>query len=266
MRSGFSIAVVGLVGLIVTPGRGGEPDPYPTPYVYQNVGAGAEMSATIQFETGYGSRASRALGPDGIEQGARLRFQPWRTLGLEAWGGALFDPGRTGVDGQAAAVEIIGRLLEQRDHGINLDLGAGYIYDYREEHVPRLRLTLGRSFGRWDVSLSGLLEVPVGAAGRDEADVMTSLAASVAVTGGLRLGLELAAEDLEGLEDATEAEGGAKFLFGPTLAWSPGSGLFCKLNVAALYAYRANQRPAPGASLPPDWGIMGRLILGWTWR
>lgn len=242
-----------------------EEDPYSSPYVYQNAGRGRGMSLTVQYEAGYGSRESRNFAQEGVEQGLRLRFQPVDFLGIEAFGGLVLDAGKGALKGQAASVEVIGRVLRQDRHQVNLDLGGGYLYDYRGDHIPRVRLTLGRSFGKLDLSLSGLLEIPVGAKGRDEADVMTSLAVSYGVLRWLRLGGEVAGEDLEGLGDAGESEGGAKILFGPTFAFTLGKGFFLKLNTSAVYAHLANQRFAPGAARPDAWGFMGRAVVGWTW-
>ncbi|MBP7126173.1 hypothetical protein KBD49_07390 [Myxococcota bacterium] len=241
-------------------------DPYSSPYVYQNAGRGSRQSFTVQYEVGYGTRESRNFAQQGVEQGLRLRYQPLDFLGIEAFGGIVIDAARGGLRNQAAAVEVIARALRQDRHHLNLDLGLGYIYDYRSDHVPRIRLAVGRSFGALDLSLSGLLEVPVGSAGRDEADVMTALAVSYAVVPSLRIGLEVAGEDLEGLFEEEEAEGGAKLLFGPTLAWSLPKGFFVKLNTSAVHAFLGNQRFAPGEERPAAWGFMGRMALGWTWQ
>jgi hypothetical protein len=234
--------------------------------VYQNTGRGRGQSFTVQYEVGYGTRESRNFAQQGVEQGLRLRYQPLDFLGIEAFGGIVIDAARGGLRSQAAAVEVIARALRQDRHHLNLDLGLGYIYDYRSDHIPRIRLAIGRSFGALDLSLSGLLEIPVGSAGRDEVDVMTALAVSYAVVPSLRIGLEVAGEDLEGLFEEEEAEGGAKLLFGPTLAWSLPKGFFVKLNTSAVHAFLGNQRFAPGEERPAAWGFMGRMALGWTWQ
>jgi hypothetical protein len=269
----LGVAVVVLAATAALPagaGEGGAPADeerasYATPYVYQDAGAGPRMSVTAQYELGYGSRESRTFTQEGLEQGARLRFQPWERFGVEAFGGMVLDSSGS-YRSFAASVEGIGRVLVQRRHHLNLDLGAGYTYDYRGDHVPRLRLVVGRSFGRLDVSLSGLLEIPVGKTGRDGADVVVAVAASYLVVPRLRLGLEVAAEDLEGLTDRHEAEGGAKVLWGPTAAVTLPRGFFLKLNVAAVWTYVANQDFAAAGGRPDEWGVMARAVLGYTWR
>jgi hypothetical protein len=252
------------VGLLAGPVRAAEPA---SPYVYQRTGQGMEGGFSVLLETAYGTRESRNFAPDGVELGLRLRGQPLGWLGLEGFAGLLLDPGRGGgPDSYAAGLEVLARALRQERHEINLDVGLGYIFDYRGEHVPRARLTLGRSFGDLDLSLAGLLEIPVGSAGRDEADVMVALAGSYAVTPWYRQGFELAAEDLEGFAEAEEAEGGAKLLFGPTAALDLAGGMLLRLNAAAVYAHTANQIPLEGRPLPDSWGLMLRVVLGWSLR
>jgi hypothetical protein len=282
MRNGPSLPVRTLAlvaGALVlataSPGRAADGAPaaadeesasYATPYLYQDTGRGQPRSVIVQYEVGYGSRESRSFTQEGVEQGARLRFQPWARFGVEAFGGVVVDASGGGYRSLAASIEGLGRVLVQARHHVNLDVGAGYIYDYRGDHVPRLRVTLGRSFDRLDVSLSALLEIPVGRAGRDEVDVVIAAAASYRLVSWLRLGLEVAAEDLEGLTARAEAEGGTKLLFGPTLALTFPHGLFLKVNTAAVYAYLANQTFAAGAPRPDEWGVMVRAALGWSWR
>jgi len=254
-----------------------------SPYVYQRSGQGYDMSVSLMYELGYGSRESRNFSQEGIENGLRARFQPWSFLGIEGFGGIVVDGDGGGYKSEAASIDIIARPLSQDRYYVNLDLGAGYIYDYRNDHIPRIRLAIGHSFNRLDLSLSGLLEVPVGSAGRDEADIMTALALSYAFADEFRGGLEVAGEDLEGLFESEEAEGGAKILFGPTADFYLPMDFILKFNAAAVYAYTSNQKYAqPGTTeaadnageeesvspvkKPDEWGFMGRMVIGWTWH
>ena len=233
------------------------------PYVYQRGGEGNASSLTLDYEAGYGSRESRALGQKGVEQGLRLGAQPFNFLNIEAFGGILLDPERGGTTGEAASLEVTGRVLNQKSHHVNLDVGVGFMHDYRDANIPRVRVGLGGSAGRVDTSIAGLLEIPVGAAARDEVDVMLAAGASYRVTDSFRSGLELAAEDLEGLWDPGEAEGGAKFLFGPTQTLSLPLGMHLKLNTAAVYTYPGNLNTRISGD---TWGFMGRFILGYTYK
>lgn len=260
-RKGFLVAAVVLIPLQLLADEAIEPLQVSQPYLYQSNGAGSEMSFTVSYEAAYGTRDSRNLTQEGIEQGLRVRFQPLSFLGVEAFGGVVSTA--AGVyKGWGAGFEVIGRVLEQSAHFLNLDIGAGYVRDYRQAHVPRVRLTLSRSLDALDLSLSGLMEIPVGSAGRDEVDVMTAFAVSYAVAEWARLGVEVAMEDLEGFFEPEEAEGGAKVLFGPTLTLSLPKGFFVKLNAAPVYAFISNQL----VQSSPEWGFMGRAALGFTWQ
>lgn len=205
-----------------------------------------------------GTRESRFFGSRGVEQGLRMRFQPWTSLNLQAWGGILFQDGK--LEHEAASIELNWLALNQHDHQVDLHLGVGYLYDYRGDNVPRVRAALGRSFGRFDMLLGGVIELPTGA-NRDEADVMLSLAGSYSVTDWYRQGLEFCAEDVEGLWDPQESEGGAKFLLGPTAYFKVFENFEIKVNAAMVYAYLRNQMaPALGGEV----GFMGRLVLGYS--
>lgn len=237
-----------------------------SPYVYQSAGPGEEGRVSAQWELGYGSRETRHFTQDGVEQGFRLRVRPWTRIGLELFGGLVMDGALSSRVSQAFSAEVSGRLLTQGSHAVNLDVGAGYIRDYRGDHVPRGRLTLSRSVDRFEFRLTGLLEVPIGNSGRDEADVMTALAASYRPASWWNVGLELAGEDLEGLFESEEAEGGAKLLAGPTWVFCLPWNLYVKANAAVVYAHLENQVSIPGAPTFERWGFMGRAVLGWTFR
>lgn len=62
------------------------------------------------------------------------------------------------------------------------------------------------------------------ARGRDEIDLMMTAGVSYRAIEGLRVGAEYVAQDLEGLVDREEAEGGARHFAGPTLALDLGGG------------------------------------------
>lgn len=229
------------------------------PYTWQSYGAGAPMSGTVAYDLGVGTRDSRFFGADGVEQGVRLRFQPWRGLALEAFGGALLRPDHAARG--AGAVGVVGRALWQEAAGVDLDLGAGYGFDYRERHVLRARAVLGRTFGAVDLRLGGALEVPLSGQG-DAADLSLTLGASVRVTPWWRQGVEVGGEDLEGFWEEEEAEGGAKLLFGPTTYFTLGGAVELRLNLAAVYAPPSAGAPARASG--DTWGFLGRASVAYT--
>ncbi len=242
---------------VPAPGEG--PD---RPFVYQVRGNGVGMSGTAQYEVGFGTRATRFFGEKGVEQGIRLRFQPWSFLSFEGWGGLLVQP--DGDTRGAGAFEVNARALRQDHHYIDLHLGAGYLYDYRGRHVMRVRAGVGRRFGRLDLQLGSALEIPLSGEG-DEVDVMVGAAATYRITRWFHQGLEVGLEDLEGFWEPNESEGGAKVLFGPTAYFTFRRRFEVRVNASAVYAHLANQTGLAAAS-QPEWGFMGRVMLAYTFR
>ncbi len=231
------------------------------PYLYLRKGSGKPMTLTAEYEAALGSRQSRFFGQDGVEQGARLRLQPWSFINLEGGGAVVLD--EHGYQGETAGGEVNVRALNQQDHYINIHLGGGYYYDYTGTHVPRLRWVLGRELGRFDINTNGLIEMPV-AKDRDEADIMLGVVGSYLVTAWYRQGLEIQTEDLEGLWEEEEAEGGAKLLIGPTNSLLFTDSLQLKMSAAAVLAMTQNTPTVGTGQAAPRVGFMGRLVLGYT--
>jgi len=236
------------------------------PYLYQRAGQGIPGEIAVEIETAYGSRDARPFGAEGFEQGARVRTSPLRWLTAEAWGGALITAGA--YKAAAGAIDLHVAVLNQDDHAVNLSLGAGYLFDYQQVHVPRFRVTLGRSWGPIDTSLAGYLEVPT-AEGRDTVDLVLALAASYRVAPWARVGLEAEGQDLEGFWEPEEAEGGAKLILGPTAWFRVWDRLYTKLNVGAVVPATTNAptRIAPGVDPAAfDYGVLARAVMGWSFR
>ena len=185
-------------------------DPGADPYVYQRLVTADP--ARIELETAVGTRDMRPFGERGVEETARGIFQLLDRVELTVSGGVLLLGDETRG---AFAVEAFALALGDRTLG--LQLGGGYAYDFRGANLVRARLAGLARVGRFDLVGSALLELPVGAEDRDEVDVMIGLAASTALSNRVRAGLEVLAEDIEGLWDDEEAEGGARILAAPTL-------------------------------------------------
>ena len=225
-------------------------------YTYQRYGRGDAGATTIALETGYGTRETRNFARPGLEQGLSLRLQPTSDIAVAVFVGRLADDGATQF-----SAETRYRAAEVEQFGTSLDVGLGLTRDYRGDLIPRLRLVASRAEGRVAWSASGNFEVPVGNEERDELDVMIALGASVRAGRLLVVGVEAAGEDLEGLVDDEEAEGGAKLLIGPSLRVELPSDLYLQGNVAAVYTVASNQLAATAPSEP--WGLSSRAVLGW---
>jgi hypothetical protein len=226
------------------------------PYTYQRFGAGERGAVTVALETGYGTRETRNFARPGLEQGASVRVQATDTLAVELFGGRLSEDGASQFSAEARY-----RAAEAEQAGVALDLGLGLTGDYRGDTIPRLRVAASRELGAAAWSASGNFEVPVGNPERDELDVMVALAGSLRATRTLRVGVELAGEDLEGLFDDEEAEGGAKLLAGPSVRLELPSDLYLQANLSAVYAVASDNPAAPPVG--EIWGLSSRAVLGW---
>lgn len=219
-------------------------------YVYQRTPASAQDTAVaIELESAVGTRDARPFGEQGVEQAGRVELRRGRfTVGVRA--GALMSEGEV-YGGVLADAGVL--LLEQGSAPVDLHLRAGVLRDYRQDIAVRATMTVGRTWGRTNLSALGFTEVPL-SEGRDTVDVVFGLGGSVLVRDWLRVGGELIGEDLEGFWEEEEAEGGARLLVGPTVWLAPGARYDIKLNAAAFIA--------PGIGGEPSSGALLRLVLG----
>ena len=226
-------------------------------YVFQHFGGGVPSSVSLAYELGYGTRETRFFGNKGVEQGVRARWNVTSWLTMEGYGGLLLAPAEPARPG--GSVMALARPLNQARFGVDLHLGAGYAYDFRGDHVLRFMLGLGRRFGRVRTTISSLIEVPL-TGDRDAADLMVAASAMVPLTDWYAQGVEFGAEDIEGLWDPEESEGGARFLLGPTALFHAWKGLVVRLNASLVYAYVANRFVAR----TPPFGISAKMSVGYS--
>ena len=233
------------------------------PFVYHRSGYTTDKSAAVEVEVGYGSREARPFGESGVEQGLRVRFSPLSWLNVEAWTGMLIPSGSAMADAYSTEVNV--GLLSQETGYVNVTLGAGYLYDYQNVHVPRIRLAVSRTFGKLVLIATGLGELPLDS-DRDAVDVVFGLAASYEVLQRIRVGLEVMGEDLEGFWENEEAEGGAKVIVGPTLNFVSSHNVHFKLNMGAVFAATNNEasRFVPGTNPMGDSGVIGKFVVGYS--
>ncbi len=267
-----SISRLVLVLAVLGAGRAGAQEPRDY-YLYQR--AALPSALHVDVETATGTRDAGAFGRRGLEGLVRTGL----TL-AEHW---TFE-GTVGVAEDRDTDERgVGFSAEARygwspeGSGWGLGAGGGYRRDYTGVSIPYVRMIGERALARWNIAVSGLVEFPVneadeeeeeeaaeGEGQRDAADLILSLGTSYAVSSALRLGVELAAEDLEGFVDDEEAEGGAKFILGPTLNYRFGADRIVRGHVGWIYAATANEPTNPGAA---DYrgnrhGVLARVSLG----
>lgn len=221
----------------------------------------------VHADLAYGERLFAGVGPERLEQriGAQLPLGGRWTLIAQA-GVATNSRNAETVAGQA---ELLVDLLP-RAARTAIAVGLGAMRDYTGTAVALGRVTATMRWPAWALAGNLRLERPLGDGTRDAVDVITTLGAERRVGGAIRLGVETVGEDLEGLFDREEAEGGAKLLLGPTLSIAPARSHW-RLLVGGGPVLRLTQSsPVGGASgAPRDLttrsGYLVRSSLGYRW-
>jgi len=195
--------------------------------------------------------------------------------GLALWGGSASDfgvavsissPGWTlrsitslttpPIDGRERPtfqqIEIVRPVLSIGS--LNVAGGGGFRQEWDGSRVLIGRVLAGSDLGRGRLQGSLVLERCVSSTlRRDAADVITSLGWSRAIGSRVSAGVEGIGQDLEGLWDPAEADGGAKLLVGPSLhAHSPSGNWVASVTAGPVVQTVSNVSPrnAPAAMSP----------------
>jgi hypothetical protein len=215
----------------------------------------------VTADVGYGERLFSGIGPERWEQrfGAQLALGSRFTL-VAAAGFAT----RT-----SASVELLANVLRS-DSRAYAAIGLGGMVDYSGSGVALGRVTAGVRGSSWEMAGNLRLERSLVAASaqRDALDVITSVGVSRRFGRPLRVGLEAVGEDLEGIFDPNEAEGGAKLMLGPTVAIAPNARWQLVLGGGPVLRLSHSSVMVPG-SVPRDLitrsGYVIRSSVGYTW-
>lgn len=194
------------------------------PFVYSLVpGRDSARPGSVVFgDVAYGQNMFAGLGPEHLEQRVAAQLGLSRRITLIVQGGWVLSDEAVAsrVTGQA---EVLVGLLPPGSRTI-LAIGGGGMRDYQGAGVALGRVVAGYRWQRTFLVANLRLERPFPsttpgspAAPRDAIDVVTTLGLARQVSPGLRFGLESVAEDLEGLFESEEAEGGAKLMMGPSV-------------------------------------------------
>lgn len=213
----------------------------------------------VNADLGYGERLFAGLGPERWEQ----------RLGAQLALGSRFTLLASGGLRTSTGVELLANLLPTRSSGFAA-VGVGGMLDYTGSAVALGRVAAGFRGPQWEVAGNLRLERSLARTGarRDALDVITSVGVSRRFARPLRVGLEAVGEDLEGIFDPNEAEGGAKLMLGPTLAVAPNA--HWQLVVGGGPVLRlSHSMVTGGSSLPRDLitrsGYVIRSSVGYTW-
>lgn len=194
------------------------------PFVYSLMtfaDSGAPRAAVFG-DVAYGHNMFAALGPEHLEQRVAAQVGLSRRITLIVQGGWVLSD--ESVTSQVTAqAEVLVGLLSERSHAI-LAIGGGGMRDYQGIGVALGRVVAGYQWERTVLVANLRMERPFPstspgspAEARDAIDVVTTLGLARQLSPGLRLGIESVAEDLEGLVESEEAEGGAKLMVGPSV-------------------------------------------------
>lgn len=244
-------------------------------FVFSQVpGAEPGMPHSVVFgDIGYGQRMFAALGPEMLEQRLGGQFELSQRISLLVQGAraAASESVRSRTMAQA---EVFASIAPVGSRAI-LALGVGSMRDYLATNVITGRVMAGYRWANTSFISNLRLEHPMpssrlDAPVRDALDVNTSLGLSHDVSRGLRVGFESVAEDLEGLVDTEETEGGAKLMIGPSVGVGSRQSRWA-LNVVAGPVMRLGRStittPVPGAArgLSTASGYVVRTSLAWRW-
>ena len=169
----------------------------------------------FNYESGYSVRAMRPFGEEGVEQRAGIVLGLTKRFSLWGVAGAVADKS-TGMRFGSGQFELMGKILTQKKHGLNFSASVGYLREYLGTNVLMGRLAVSRTLRRFHVQGNAIFEKPF-ARYRDAVDVITTFAAGYHIRPTIWAGIDAIGEDLEGLVESDEAEGGAKFMIGPTV-------------------------------------------------
>jgi hypothetical protein len=170
----------------------------------------------VHYDAGYADLAFPQVATDGLEQ----------RLGLEARVGSRWTLLASSVIADQTGSARVGYrgeglfdLRSGAEQPLRVSVGGGARREISGVNVLLGRAVVGLEHPRWRLLGNLLLEKPLDE-GRDPLDLITSLGFGWKLKPGLALGMEAVGQDLEGLWDKEEAEGGAKVFLGPVVHWA----------------------------------------------
>lgn len=180
---------------------------------------------SINYSGSYGERVSGPFGYDGVGQG----FAVTGYLGdrFTLYAKASFGFAGEGEDiSTAQQAEVIRDFIGgKKNFGFRLGAGLGLSRDYEGVGALFSRLTTSYENPFWRANVNLVFEKAF-SSDRDAIDVTTSIGIQYQVFNNLFAGIEAISEDLEGLWEDDEAEGGAKVFIGPSINLSPSKSRF----------------------------------------
>lgn len=203
-----------------------EPTRTATPFLFSETTLTThDLPWTLNYSGSYGQRVEGPFGYDGIGQQFAVKgyLGSKFTIYANAAFGMANDAGNV-VSAQQA--EIIRDFIGgKKTTGFRLGLGLGINRDYSDVKSLLSRVTLAMEEFRWKFGGNLLFEKALSSE-RDNIDIITSLGFHYQLVGNFYGGFEAVGQDLEGLWNDQEAEGGTKVFIGPSLNLVPNASRF----------------------------------------
>lgn len=235
----------------------------PEPFLYSvSTLTKDDLPWSLNYSGSYGERVVEHIGYNGIGQqfalkgylGSRFTLYANAAIGLP-------HDGRT-VSSQQVEVlrDFIGANKRQ---GLRLGFGLGGRRDFSNVKALLGRATLSYNARRWNLGGNMLFEKAFNS-NRDAVDMITSIGCHYRLLNSFYVGMEALGEDLEGLWEEDEAEGGTKLLVGPSVSLLPNNSRFSFSfsGGPVLYATRSNMiNPDAIRELPSQSGLALRAMV-----
>ena len=221
---------------------------------------------SLNYSGGYGQYTVTPLGFDGVNQNIAVKgYLGARFTLLTTMGVGFGSNGNTQTYQQA---EVFKDFIGGRNPtGFRFGTSLGVIREFSDDLVVLSRFNAAYENPSWKFAANARVEKAF-AADRDAFDVISSFGVLRRINGQLFGGVEAVGQDLEGLWETDEAEGGAKVLIGPSLNYVPiGSRLSFSLNAGPiLYVTHSTITPNDSAvrELPLNNGFTVKFNVGFN--
>jgi hypothetical protein len=264
VRTVAGVLAVGWAGTVLP--LAAQENPFARPFVFTVTPSleTARQKWTVHYDAGYGDRTTQPFGFDGMEQ--HLGVQGALGQGFTLLGQAGLGLGEGSQTRTTADLELLKDVLGA-GHGLRLAVGLGLRREWEGTNVALGRVSLGHTFSASSL-FSNLRFERAFETGRDGIDLILTAGWLHRLGSAVHLGVEAVGEDLEGLWEAEEAEGGAKVFFGPSIHLAPPakpwSASLCGGPVIyATQSSRFSAAPRPLQASPEN-GYTVRLSLGYA--
>jgi len=192
----------------------------PQPFLYTiNALNPAARYWSLNYSGGYGQYTVTPLGFDGVSQNVAVKGYLGDQFTIMAAMGVGF--GSSGNTATYQQAEVFRDFIGGKNStGFRFGTSLGIIREFSNDVVALSRFNAAYETFSWKAAANARIEKAF-ATDRDSFDLITSLGVSRRISGQLFGGVEAVGQDLEGLWETDEAEGGAKVLVGPSLNFAP---------------------------------------------